>query len=286
MTDHVAERTDPTRGTTDRVRFFGSGELRMFGTTVLPSSSSRGGVLICPSIMADFIPNYRREVVLSRELAATGVAAQRFHYRGTGHSDGAPEDLTFPSMVGDAIEAAGLLSETAQVERIGFVGTRFGGMTAAAAASKHPGAPLALWEPTVSPKAYFREAFRAVMMMGVQQTDGERVTSAQLQAELEEQGATEVLGYPIHKPFHDDVTGRDLAGEVGSSPRPILLIQLGGNELRKDNAALVDEWRTAGFEVSTHVLPTKEAWWFLDDRAVPSADLVRLTVDWFGKQFG
>lgn len=285
MLEPAAIRTDPTSGTVDTVQFLGDGANRMFATAVTPPEQGRAGVVVCPSIMADFIPNYRREVVLSRELAASGIAAQRFHYRGIGHSDGAPADMSFASMVHDAMEAATHLVEAAHTPSIGFVGTRFGAMTAAAASAKYPGAPLALWEPTHAPKAYYREAFRAVMMMSVHLDEAERITSAQLTTQLNNDGETQVLGYPVHKPFYDDVVARDLVSELGSSPRPLLLIQLGGTELRKDNQSAVDTWTEQGFEVTTHVLPTKESWWFLDDRAVPSSDLVSLTVDWFGEQF-
>lgn len=285
MSDAVATRTDPITGTVDAVQFLGRADDRMFATTVSPPAESRAGVVVCPSIMADFIPNYRREVVLSRELATTGIAAQRFHYRGIGHSDGKAVDLSFKSMVGDAMEAAAHLIDNSDFSRLGFVGTRFGALTAAAVAAQHPGSPLALWEPTLSPKSYFREAFRAVMMMGVHLDEADRITTADMQRELAEEGATQILGYPVHKAFYDDVVERDLVGELGTDPRPILVVQLGGNGLRKDNQGAVDRWKDAGFEVTTHVLPTKEAWWFLDDRAVPSADLVRLTVDWFGAQF-
>ena len=68
-----------------------------------------GGVVACPSIYQDLFAGYRDEVLLARSLAARGIAVQRFHYRGAGHSDGdvagAITSLTSSSVI-DFLSAA------------------------------------------------------------------------------------------------------------------------------------------------------------------------------------
>ncbi len=74
-------------GITEAAEFFGPPGERMLGLAHLPTSAA-SGVLVCSSIQAEFAKNYRREVLLARALARQGRAVGRFHYRGTGNSDG------------------------------------------------------------------------------------------------------------------------------------------------------------------------------------------------------
>ena len=82
-------------------------------------------VLVCPSILTDLVSNYQRETRLSRALAADGIAVARFHYRGTGHSEGDPLAATFETMVRDAADALAHLAAHATTDSVGFVGSRW-----------------------------------------------------------------------------------------------------------------------------------------------------------------
>src|SRR3989304_5088377 len=95
--------------------FFGLPGERLFGGTHLPAGAIHGGLVISSSIGPEQLTSYRNEVVLARRLAAAGVAVQRFHYRGSGHSDGEDVDLTLGTMVGGAAAAAAPAAEVTAV---------------------------------------------------------------------------------------------------------------------------------------------------------------------------
>src|SRR4030095_10291544 len=125
-----------------------------------PAHGASAGVLICPALHSDFERAYRMDVLLSRALSAHGYAVHRFHYRGHGNSEGVASEVTFETMREDALAAAQRLRRVAKVEPRAFVGTRWGALVAASAASEHDGAPLVLWEPTMQAARYLRAGGR------------------------------------------------------------------------------------------------------------------------------
>lgn len=256
-----ATRIDADNGTRDEVDFFGRGSSRMFGAIHLPPGEARSAVLICSPFQSEFLANYRREVLLARALASLGMAVGRFHYRGTGHSDGDGADVDFDSMREDALEAADWVRERAAVDRLGFLGTRWGALIAASVASQFRGAPLALWDPATEGARYFREVFRMHKMSRL--SDGDGASQVDHIQAIMQTGSTDIVGFPIHRAFYEGAVERDLIEELGSDPRPIFLVQV---ELRQDIKAeyvgIVDRWRSAGFEVEVHLAHGQEAWWF------------------------
>jgi pimeloyl-ACP methyl ester carboxylesterase len=196
-------RTDERTGVRERVGFLGRPPDQLFAALYEPPAPARAAVVICPSILADLTHNYRREVALSRALAARGVAAARFHYRGTGNSHGEPSAVTFETLVDDARTAAALLGSRSRC-RAAFLGTRVGALVAAAAAGD---APLVLWEPVTDGTGYWREAFRAQRIRDLTRTgrpgpDPERA--------LADVGWTDLLGHRVHDALYRSLRERTL----------------------------------------------------------------------------
>jgi pimeloyl-ACP methyl ester carboxylesterase len=254
-------RSDPALGVREEFGFFGRGPSKMFGSVHLPKREGRAGVLICSSLQSEFLVNYRREVLLARALAARGIAVERFHYRGTGHSDGEGQDVTFGTMVEDAAEAATWLRDRAGVEHVGILGTRWGALIAAAVASGEPGAPLALWEPSVDGASYFQEVFRFRRMS--QLSRGRAKPQTDPIDEMTRSGYSDVFGFAIDRAIYESSRGRVLEGELGPVPRPVLLIQVDRRtHLRSGYASLVATWKQAGCSVDVRLIQGQEAWWF------------------------
>ncbi|HEX2030311.1 MAG TPA: alpha/beta hydrolase [Actinomycetota bacterium] len=254
---------------------------RVFAVRHLPPRPADAGLVICCPVFAEFEKNYRREVPLARSLAAAGIAVQRFHYRGTGHSDDA--DTTFDTMLEDARLAARALAERAEVDVLAFMGTRLGALPAAAAAAEFPGGPLALWEPVVTPEAYFREIVRYRRLLDVRK--GQAADVIPLVDELADNGAVEVVGYRLGRPLHDSMSGRALRRELGAASRPILLVQFGQPQrpLRAEYRALRDELAADGFDVETAVASLDEMWLFAQQWQPPER-LLTLTAEWLRRR--
>ena len=140
----LARQLFESRGTrsfiVDPVQLRIEDEALLFGCLHIPAGEVRGGLVICSPILADFGANYQREVNLARHLAADGVAVQRFHPRGTGHSDGDAADLTLQSLIDDATQAFAHLRDRLPGRTIAVLGTRFSALVATRVAGARGGA--------------------------------------------------------------------------------------------------------------------------------------------------
>jgi hypothetical protein len=284
----AAERVDRSTGVRDRVAFVpgGAGE-GVFVASHLPAAGARAGVLLCSSLFLDLLRKYRLEVALGRGLAASGIAAGRFHYRGTGHSDGAALDMTWTGMLEDA-EVARHEVVGAGGARIGFVGTRFGALVAAAAAARVPEAPLVLVEPVRAARRFFQEGFRADRVAGLR-ADGD-AAPAPMAAVLEELaggGAAQVLGHELGHRLFTSARDVELAGVLGDSPRPVLVVQLGEPEAAKAPIAeLIDGLVRKGFDVDLEIVDDGVGWWFEADEDLPDDRITGPIVRWLGSHLG
>jgi alpha/beta superfamily hydrolase len=299
MADSTVERAGPG-GAREIVGLVGPGPERLAGATHVPEAAAVGGLLVVPSICNDLLRGYRREVALSRRLASQAVAVQRFHYRGTGNSEGEELDLTFDAMVEDAAVARMLLTEAVGALPLAFLGTRFGAIVAAAAARQVPGAPLVLVDPTVSGEQFFREAWRArsvataigraatnrVTALDAPIARGARegtapITRETLLAQLEEHGRVDVLGHTVGQALYQSSSGRSLVDELGPEPRPVLLVQMGGQAgLRPDNERLKDALEGQGSTVDIEIAGEQQRWWFFDEDEAPPENLGPAVAAW------
>jgi hypothetical protein len=279
-------RVDPDTGTIEVVEFFGDGPGRIFGTRHLPAVPVIGGLVICSSIHAELLSSYRMEVALARAVAPRGIAVQRFHYMGHGHSDGRTEDVLYEGMVRDALAAAERLQHDG-IEVTSFLGTRWGALPAASAVSRFDEAALALWEPVLSGEQFFREAFRARSISDLRDGGGFGASHIDTDEEMRSRGFVEVTGFPIHSALYETSTARTLAEELGDTPRPLFIGQIGrGKEPRASYRNAMDGWRNAGLEVHLQIHRQEEISWFLPSarrKQDTNQPLIEATADWLVK---
>ncbi len=212
-----------------------------------PPAVPTAGVLVCPPLHIEATRTYRREHLLGWELARRGMAVQRFHYRGTGHSAGDPADVDLDALVEDALWAAERLRSRTGVRAVTVLGTRLGALVAARVAASLAGAGLVLWEPALDIDRHLHEVFRARLLREMRHGEVKGSTGAQLIAEMEQAASLDVLGYEITARLRRSFLGVTLDGAVPADPRSILLVQLGRKAaLRSDLAAVVDRWRARG----------------------------------------
>lgn len=254
----IIRRSD---GIVVRADFIGPVDERLFAVSHLPARAPRAGVVVCPPLYAEAIRNQRRELVAGWELSAAGFAVQRFHYRGSGHSDGETSSLVLERLVDDARRVARHLQEAASVEQLAFVGTRIGATVAALAAADFPDAPLVLWAPIVDMDAYLTELRRA-RMIGLLREG--RQADAKSTDHFGANGHIDVVGYPVSQRLYESVAAAPLEEAVRSAgPRTVLALQMTRRqEVRPDLAAVVERWNAAGLRATAGVVPYDEAWWF------------------------
>jgi alpha/beta superfamily hydrolase len=284
-----AGRVDERTGIREELAFFGAPGQQMFGCLHLPAGPVEAGVVICPSLQAELLANYRREVLLARRLAEMGLAVHRFHYRGAGNSDGETGDLSFASLVSDALAAAAELDQRVGARPIAFVGVRLGAPIAAAAARQGDSAPLALWEPVTDMTRYVRDILRSLRVRAVKQGTADERSTEDLLDEMKASGWLDVLGYPLHSSLYDSMTGHTLDEELAGSRSPVQLVQMGGQRLRAPYERAASAWREGGLEVETEVVDESEAWWLADDPAGSNSTsglerLIDVTAGWLHAQ--
>jgi pimeloyl-ACP methyl ester carboxylesterase len=277
----AAERTDADTAGVVRTQFFGTAN-QLFGIMNLPSGPPSSGVVICSPFGSEHIRNYRNQFLLAAKLSERGMAVHRFDYAGTGLSEGEPSRVTFDGIVDDAIRAAERLAEVAQISQLAFVGLRLGGLVAAFAASRVPGAPVVLWQPCVDGGTFFREILR---WLPAEDRIGVDVSDRGLLEAVSDRGSVEVFGFPVFAGTWESARGRSLEESLDGQRR-VLLVQIGRREeLRHEFAEVLEAWRSRGVEVESHV-EVASPWWIpsarLDEGEVFSGhkELIRRTEAW------
>jgi alpha/beta superfamily hydrolase len=259
----------------------------LFGVRHVPLGRVRGALLVCSPVLTDFGANYRREVELARRLAARGIAVQRYHPRGVGHSDGDRLDLTVESLVADAATALEHLSSWSGAVPTAVLGTRLSALAAAAVAGDRP---LALWQPVTDVRSYLREGLRARSVHRLGHGAPPAGAVPDVAAELAEHGFADLLGIPVGPGLlaagglagsPPARAGAGLREAVASGRGPVLLLQFGtAPELAPAYRSVVDAWTAAGRSVTATPCPSDETWWFVPDRSADSASVVDLTAYW------
>jgi hypothetical protein len=287
-----ATRVDEALGITEEVTFLGDGVPRLFTVLYRPLGPSVGSLLICPAILSEYDHAYATEVEFARALAAQRVTVLRFHYAGTGHSDGEPESMTLESMIEDAGRAAARLVEVAPERPPIILGLRLGAFPAAATAARNPGAPLVLWDPPLDGRTYFREAWRADMMFQINEGSAPEATRDGFPAMMERDGLVDVLGYPLCRALYESAGERSLVELIGDQPRRVLFVRGGPRSANRPAVdRLVETLRSEGIDVELTVVGDQIIWWFQgpDKRrwARPlMTELKDLTRAWIGGELG
>ncbi|HVE45656.1 MAG TPA: alpha/beta hydrolase [Acidimicrobiales bacterium] len=264
---------------------FGMAGRRLFGSRLLPSTRPSAGVVVCSPIHGEFPKNYRREVLMSRVLARRGLAVQRFHYGGAGHSDGESAQLSFDTMCEDVGAAADQLRNAAGITRVALLGTRVGALAAAATADAETAA-IALWEPVVDVGSYVRQAYRARIVSDLRRGRSGSASSQSFDEQMRAQGCVDVLGYQIERSLYESLEGHDLSSELRRCTSPVLLVQFGGSEhLRDEYTKVTEHLASHGVAVTAAVAPLEVSWWLQSElwrRDAESASQapLHMTADW------
>ena len=243
--------------------------------------ASHAAVLIVPALAGEQLGGYRSEVLLGRALARLGLDSLRFHPRGQGDSGGASSMLTLATFAEDVAAARAELLRRSGGTRCVMVGVRFGALALAESlgAADAPHA-LVLWEPIHDPAAYFRELMRSVIFSMVAKGQRSGLTVETMLATLERDGVVDVLGYPLHRELVTGSTrtlGEALAGWSG----PTLLAQIDTRRsLARPHANFAEALRARGVAVDVREIRSELSWYYLQNPAWESAELVKETADW------
>jgi alpha/beta superfamily hydrolase len=289
--DSTAVRVDPGTGIREVLGFFGPPRHRLFGSTSIPPGRVLGGAVICGPVLAELHVSYRRDVVIARELVAAGLAVQRFHYRGSGNSDGSPSRGTYEGLVEDATRACERLREIAGISTGTMIGTRIGALVAATAGRQERAERIVLISPVLDTTAYFREVLRGHAIGRLKQDAADGPSILDPVAELKAGGTVDVLGYPISGRYYESILRRSLARELDGSRSKVLVVNVGDTDLGSNLSGLHAVLKEAGIETAIKMVEGRDAWWFggggtsIREREVKTtSEVASATTDWVIRQ--
>lgn len=246
----------------ETVGFFGARPER-FGMIVAPPGPTDTAVVLSPPLFGELEKDYRREVTVLRGLAASGVAGVRYDYRGTGNSYGDATEVSFDSMVEDAVAAADWVRESTGAGRVLHVGVRVGALVAASASGGD--VDTALVEPVPSGEQWLTQLFRAAQLRSARPGE-ERRTVAALRDHLNDEGHVDLLADRLHARLRDSLASVDLEACLTPPPSRLLVVSFGADEPARP--ALVELTSRLGdrTDVELTAIGDREVWVMTDDR--------------------
>ena len=250
--------------------FFGSEPKRLFGVYhgVESREMRESGVLLCPPIGQEGIRAHRACRQLATLLAQAGFPTLRFDYFATGDSAGESADGSVESWIQDVRTATDELKDLSGVERVSWVGFRFGASLAVLAArGRRDLDALVLIEPVVSGGDYLRELgeMHAAFMRAEfpEFTPGRSRDSAA--------GLDEAIGWPMSARLREEIAAIDLpAGPVPPVHRIVLISA--SEEEREDQRRIIGKAAAIGLP-ATFIHAADATLWNQEDVRVPMKTL-------------
>ena len=187
---------------------------RLHGMLHLPAVSTAPYpcVLLLHGFTGTHLEPHRLFALMARQLAAAGIAAYRFDFRGSGDSEGDFSEMTIGRELEDARAALNLLRSRGDIDtsRIGVLGLSMGGLVAALASEVENLKALCLWAPAApetllanfagQPPAAIHATF-AAGFSGVEFPPGIRFDASS--------GHMDFGGNPVSKDFYLDAQTHD-----------------------------------------------------------------------------
>lgn len=149
----------PPTGVRSLARWLGTSERPLFTRLDLPDDGRVvGAAVLCPTLGLEAAYSARALRDLAHRLAASGWAALRVDYAGTGDSAGTWTDPHLVAEWLDGIRGAVDHARGLGAERVAVVGLRVGATLGAAALARDGAVDdLVLWDPSATGRAFLRE---------------------------------------------------------------------------------------------------------------------------------
>jgi pimeloyl-ACP methyl ester carboxylesterase len=187
---------------------------------------------------------------LAMLLSRNGFHTHTFDYFGTGDSSGDASDASLSQWIEDANAAADELKDTAEVQRVAFVGLRIGASVAAlAAAGRSDVDHVVLWDPAVRGADYVREILRDCVPEHGHNGSGANNTIG-------------VRGFPLTPALRAEIEAFDLfnAGVPAGASRRLVI----ASEVRAEYEA-TGRHAVGEMKVQYQIVPVEGDWNEVDD---------------------
>lgn len=232
----------------------------LFGVLLVPRTPAAHGVVFCPPYGDELVHGYRAQVEHARTLARAGFASLRFHYAGTGESEGTSHALSLASMIDDIGAAIELLKSRTRVAQVALIGARLGASVALLCARRsHETIPLVLHAPIVDGRRYLDEllAVRQVAEIARNVRPTKRAVMTQ---QLAEDGKLELFGDHVGRDFTEQLGALQLTQACGILTAPCAISTPAGKRYKQAARALAAALREARSTVTEWLDVECEFW--------------------------
>ncbi len=239
--------------------YFGHGDPQLFGVLHRSARLARLGLIFCQPYGEEITNSYARFARWAKHLAEQGMAVMRFHYRGTGESDGASWEFDFEAACADTKTAVAHLQELVPGAPICLFGYRFGATVAAQVAAQVKPDFLLLWAPVLNLSAYLRELLRLRLTKElIRQGDGQvEITRSEMIQRLEAGECVDVLGYELSPSFYHQLRDSD---PWASPPVGTQVLWLARSQDAVSGAEKARQWQQANVSAEFLSLPEIVFW--------------------------
>ena len=150
-----------------RSQFFSHQGKQLLGVYHPPKGPANGrGLVFCNAFGGEYVVFRSFFTGFAQLMSARGYGLFRFDYTGYGDSEGEFADADIHSMTSDIDRAIDEFAAKAELDEVGLVGARFGGLLATLVAARRKDVQrLILWEPVLSAWTFLYTALRATVAM-------------------------------------------------------------------------------------------------------------------------
>lgn len=224
--------------------YFSNGTRNLFGIFHLPDvqiANGQGFIFLHP-FAEEKLWTHMVYVNFARVLAEKGYTVLRFDFMGHGDSEGDFKDSDILTRLSDIDASINIFKQKVpSVERLGFLGLRFGASLAALASEKYSDmAKLILWEPILSGEKYMQELFR--INLATQNAVYKKIlhTREELARMLRDGQEVNVDGYEISLSLFEQMNEINLLAEPQKKfSGDCLIVQVGRNKKTKKNTEIL-----------------------------------------------
>jgi pimeloyl-ACP methyl ester carboxylesterase len=265
--------------------FFPSHGCPLYGMFCRPTGEDRKetALIACHGVGLEHAITSRMTALAVRRAAELGYPALLYHSRGHGDSAGDFAEVTFESLVEDALSAEECLFQLSDARRVVWLGLRLGALVAVEAAIRHPGSVgLVLWEPVASGTEYFRQLVRGLQFSAVARGGKKIPTFDEVLEKIEREGKADIHACYLHAKLYLSIREISLVKLLERWTGPVFLAQIRARlKLSATNAALVEALESRGAKVTITRITEEPGWQFLMwDRPWTSQVLLDNTMRW------
>ena len=200
-------------------RFLSSAQnSQIFLAQYIPTKTHANGraVILIPPFAEELNRSKRMYVLCARLLASQGVHVVCFDFVGTGDSYGDWGSYCVADWKTNLLDVYQFVREAGFTD-ISFLAVRFGALLAAdtLVSEKLAIDKCIFWDPIEDGEVFMRQLMRMKMAAAMAE-ESKKITTKELQAEIDQQGYLEIGGYHIDHAMVDDVNRLKLSGTIES----------------------------------------------------------------------